>query len=503
MPNCKWMLLPLLLLLNACASRTKIAAPDLPINSVSALHERLDTILQDSALAQSTVGVKVIALKTDEVLYEKNSRLLFHPASNMKLFTTAAALKNLGPNYKFPTILYADTTAVADSVVHGNLYLKGFANPDLTTEDLRWMAQQLKSQGIKKITGDLICDDSYLDDFYWGWGWMWDDVSAWEWAPISALTVEDNCVEVKVKPGQKVGDSLIVQMEPQTAFMKIVNYGVTVDSTDTTRIDAFKVERIWRPLPENTVVIEGGRTQKARPREFTIDVVNAPLYAGTLLAELLLKEGLEFKGQILNGTAPDTTMLLVKHLSAPLTEIVMNTNKVSDNLSAELLLKTLGAEIYGVPGTAKKGFYAINKFMHEIGADTTSYKLADGSGVSRYGTNTADNILALLKAMYRDFQVQAEFMASLSIAGVDGTLKNRMHGTAADGKVRAKTGNLRGVSALSGFTSTAYGEPIAFSMLMAHFLGSSSKIKKIQDRVAVALSEFRWKSSIGASVLSK
>jgi D-alanyl-D-alanine carboxypeptidase/D-alanyl-D-alanine-endopeptidase (penicillin-binding protein 4) len=481
-----------LLVFIACSSSGSLRKPEEQKNIIFNLQKNIRQLLQDSLLQETRTGIKIISLETGETLYAQNSQQLFHPASNMKLLTTSTALKRLGPDFKFKTVLYADTASITDSTVSGNLYLKGFGDPDLSTDDLCWIAQKLKSKGIIHITGDLICDDTYMDDLYWGSGWMWDDVSDWYWAPICALTVDDNCVEVTVKPGKKVGESLIVQLEPPTKYMKIVNMGLTVDSLDTVQQKAFKVQRKWRPA-ENTIVIEGGMVVGQSDRSFVIDVVEAGLYTGTLLKEIFQKEEISLDGQVRKGIAPDTNMVLVNHLSKPLSIVVYNTNKISDNLSAELLMKTVGAEMKGPPGTAEKGISVIHQFLEEIGVDSTTYDLADGSGVSRYNVITPDLIIDLLKAMNKDFKIQAEFKTSLPIAGVDGTLQSRMKDSAAEGKLRAKTGSLRGVSALSGYTTSADNELLAFSIIMEHFVVQTSKIRKIQDRIGNLISSFSRK----------
>jgi PBP4 family serine-type D-alanyl-D-alanine carboxypeptidase len=271
--------------------------------------------------------------------------------------------------------------------------------------------------------------------------------------------------------------------------MKIVNMGVTIDSLDTLRQKEFKVESKWKPA-ENTMVLEEGMVIGDSERIFVIDVIDAALYAGTLFSELLRQGDINFKGQVLKNSVPDTTIVLAEHFSPPLTMAVINTNKISDNLSAELLLKTLGAEIKGPPGTAKKGISVIHQFLDKIGIDSTTYELADGSGVSRYNVITPALIIELLTAMHKDFQIQAEFKTSLPIAGIDGTLKSRMRNSAAESKLRAKTGSLRGVSALSGYTTTTDNELLAFSIIMEHFVVQTSKIRKIQDRIGDLISSF-------------
>ena len=490
----------ILITLIACAPRPALKKPAGHLDAIRQFQKNVAQILQDSLLRQTRTGIEINSLESGETFYAQNNYQLFHPASNMKLLTTATALKLLGPNYKFKTILYTDTSSLADSTITGNLYLKGFGNPALSVENLHSLVQTLILHGISNINGNLVCDESYMDDFYWGSGWMWDDVSSEDFASISALTVNNNCVTVVVKPGNTVGDSLIVHLNPPTQYVKIVNRGVTTDSLDTLRQKMFKVERKWRP-PENTIVVEGGMPLGALEQTFVIDVLDPALYTGTLFSELLHQEGIHFNGQVLKGSVPDTARVIAEHYSPPLTMVVFNTNKVSNNLSAELLLKTLGAEVKGPPGTATKGISVIHQFLNSIGIDSTTYELADGSGVSRYNVITPHLIVRLLKAMHEDFGIQAEFKASLPIAGIDGTLRRRMKGSAAEGLLHAKTGTLRGVSSLSGYTATADGEVVAFSIMMEHFVGSASGIRSIQDRIGELISSFSRNDRKQPSVL--
>ena len=476
----------------SCAVQQSLIGTQKPVSPLQQFRWQLDRILQDTVLHQTRTGIKIVSLETGEVLYQQNSQKLFHPASNMKLLTTAAALKYLGPNYRFRTVLLADSGSVVDTVVEGNLYLKGFGNPDMTTIDLREIIQELKRQGIRRIAGNLICDASFFDDLYWGKGWMWDDVSSWYFAPISALSVNGNCVTVYVKPGSSPGEPLQVEVDPPTAYVTIANQGRTVALKDTSNPTLLKVQRKWKTA-ENTIVVEGSLPVGAPIQKFVIDVVNAPLYVGTLFKELLVQDSVIFQGEVMQGKAPRNAVPLVTHLSDPLTLVIYHTNKVSDNFSAEMILKTLAAERKGAPGTAEHGVAIIRQYLHQLGVDSTSYQIVDGSGVSRYNLVTPDLMIALLQDMYQDFRFQAEFQTSLPIAGVDGTLRERMRGTPAQGVLRAKTGTLSGVSALAGYTTTADGEPIAFSVIMEHFVGSAARVRKVQDRIGSVISAFSRK----------
>ncbi len=478
----------------SCAATTLGLKSGAQQEPLARLQAQIDGILQDSVLQQTRVGIQVVEVNSGRVWYQRNARELFHPASNLKLLTTATALARLGADFRFKTQVLADSAALRDSVIQGTLYLKGYGNPDLTDDDLRWMVKELQRQGIRRIEGDLVCDASYFDSLYWGKGWMWDDTSSPDFAPISALAVNDNCVTVWVQPGKTPGDSLKVWMEPPTAYMRIENRGVSVDSTDSVQIRHFKVERKW-VTPENTILVQGGMAVGSSPKRYRIEVLNAPLYVGTRFKEIAAELGVTITGTVREGTTPSHTRVLVKHHSPELTQVVYNINKISDNLSAEMLLKTLGAELKGVPGSAEKGTRVVREFLAEIGIDSTRYEMVDGSGVSRYNVVTPELMVKLLRWMYKHFPIQAEYQASLPIAGRDGTLKKRMLGTAAEGKLHAKTGTLRGVSTLSGYTETADGEILAFSIMMEHFVVRAKQIRQVQDRIGALLSNFKVASN--------
>jgi D-alanyl-D-alanine carboxypeptidase/D-alanyl-D-alanine-endopeptidase (penicillin-binding protein 4) len=478
----------------SCSTTKPTKIGSLSDDPIEKFHQDIDRILQDSTLYQTRVGISIVSLKTGETLYTRNSQKLFHPASNMKLLTTATALKKLGPDYTFPTIVYVDSNGIKNGIVEGNLYLKGYGNPDLSWEDLEKIVKTLKENDLSQINGDLIFDDFYFDSLYLGSGWMWDDASAWEFAPIHALSVNDNCVITRVSPGEKLGDSLLIQMEPPNSYMDIENQGITVDSLDTLNLQKFTVERDWVHA-SNIIHVTGGLELGTVPDESVIDVIDGAHYTASLFYDLLKTIGISFKGKIYRDRVPENANILFKHQSQPLSLAVFNTNKNSDNLSAEMILKSLGAEIKDPPGTASKGISIIYEYLHNLGVDSTTYRIADGSGVSRYNLVTPDLMILLLRDMDQDFKVQPEFAASLTTAGTDGTLENRLKESNAFMKLRAKTGTLRGVSTLSGYTTADDGEKIVFSMMMEHFVTPTSQIRKIQDRICDLISSFSRKSN--------
>lgn len=476
-----------LYVLNSCGT---ISSPT-PIEPIHVLGSEIETILGDPLLAASNVGVKVVSLSNGRVIYENDADKLYHPASTMKLISAAAALVKLGPNYRFHTTLFAD--GVEDGNVIGNLYLQGRGDPRFESGDLEDLAEKLAAMGVISVDGDIVVDESYFDDIRRGRGWMWDDgpIGGY-YSHLSALTINHNGVRVRVSPGRNIDDPVDVHLEPPTRYMKIVNEAATVTASDATRLS---IKRQWKPVEANVLTIRGSMEIGQADVNRQVDVVDPALYCGTLLKEKLEQKGIMFRGSIRHGVVPERALKIANHVSVPLSRILWGMNKSSDNLTAELILKTIGAELKGTPGTAQKGIAAIGEFLSEIGLDNSRYTIADGSGVSRYNLVTASSLTNLLSYMFSNFAMMPEYLASLPIAGVDGTLKRRMKDMRARGVLRAKTGTMRGVSTLAGYTMTADGEILAFAVLISNFKGSANLRRALQDKIGDALTRYSRESN--------
>lgn len=483
-----------LLFLTACSSSKQLQVSQSTggAHSLADLRLRIEQILNDRALAHAITGIKIVSLRTGETFYERNAELLAHPASNQKLLTSATALSLLGPAYVFRTSVACDSAQRIESAITGDLYLIGRGNPDLTDEDLFGLAQNLAQLGIKEIRGNLICDDFYFDDLRWGNGWMWDDDPSTDEPRLSALTVNDNAVTIRVSPADTAGKPGRVQIIPPTDHVTVVNTSVTVKrqtQIDSLQIPPLLMTRNWQQN-ENTILVSGAVAQNESSPEETLNILAPEIYCGKLFRDALRMAGITLQGNVIRGEAPTRIKNLAEH-RGPLMPILINLNKTSDNLTAELLLKTLGAEKLGQPGTAAKGIRVMRQFFSSAGVDTNAVYSADGSGVSHYNFVTPANLVSLLAAMWKNFSIRNEFVATLPIAGVDGTLRGRMKGTVAANVLHAKTGTLSAVSTLSGYTTTAEGEELAFSFMMQHFLASGRAVRSIQDRLGAELSGFR------------
>ena len=473
-------------------STIEVPPPTPPKSSeaVQRLQAEIEATLNDPLFASSNVGVKVVSVATGEVLYEKDAEKLYHPASTMKLITAATALVKLGPNYRFHTTLYADP--VEDRQILGNIYLKGGGDPVFNNNDLEKMVEKLVETNTKDLRGDIIVDETYFDAIRRGKGWMWDDGPIGGYfSHLSALTVNHNGVLVRISPGSKVGDPVSVHLDPPTQYMKIVNEATTVGASEEVRV---KLKRKNGSVEENVLMIDGAMAIGQAEMNRRVDVLDPALYCGTLFREMLAERGVTLQGTVRYGEVPEEAIVITEHISPPLSRILWEMNKPSDNLIAELLLKTIGAEIKGAPGTGEKGLQTINEFLGEIGVDAGHYTLANGSGGSRYNLVTASLLTDLLVYMFRNFAVMPEYLASLPVGGVDGTLAWRMGGMKAEGVLRAKTGTLRGITTLAGYTVTADEEIVAFSILVSNYRGSANPHRALQDKIGDILTRFSKQS---------
>ena len=472
-------------LLASCSSVPPTGKPSSPETGRSALdklHSQIDSVFADSALSPCFVGAKIVSLTDGRVLYERNANKLFHPASNMKLLTTAAALKILGKDFKFRTVLGADSV-IRRGELRGSLYVKGSGDPLTTISDIDSLVSSVRSHGIEKVRGGIVGNTSYFDTLYWGAGWMWDDEPDPDEAFISALSVNDNAIEVSVGPGRRIGDAVEATLNPATSFMKVLNSGVTSRDTLIPHI------KVTRRRGENTILIEGRMDPHAAKEQFTLSVWRPELYFLNLLKERLAEAGVKVRGAVRLDTLAGTLTLAM--LSHPIDSVLHKVNKPSDNLAAESLLKAIAAERGGERGSSTVGLSLVESCLAAIGVDTTNMMLYDGSGVSWYNAISPDAMAQLLVKMSRDTDLFKDFYGSLPVAGVDGTLKSRMKGTSAEGNVHAKTGSLTGVSSLSGYATSADGRPLAFSILCNHFPSKLSVLRDMQDKIMELLTGSR------------
>lgn len=442
----------------------------------------IDKLLQDPALAHSITGILVVSLKDGRTVYEQNADLMLIPASNQKLLTSAAALHRLGADFRFVTRLWIKGEIDSQGVLHGDLILQGSGDPTLLLKDLEAMAEAVEKAGIRRIDGYLLYDESAFDGIRRGWDWAWDDEPYYYSPCLSAICVERNAVTVFVSPGEKVGDPPRVRLSPPTEYLLVRNDATTSPAGSTSTI------YVTREHARNIALVRGQIPIDARPDSArqALSVEEPPRYAMWLLREALEKRGITTRYRTsLPDRVPEGARLIHTHTSPPLSEILPLLNKPSDNLIAECLMRTLGAVAHR-EGSAEAGERVMLEFLKQAGLDISALNIVDGSGLSRRNQVSARNLVILLRYMASHPQAKV-FIESLPIAGVDGTLRNRMVNTPAQGKIRAKTGSLGRVSTLSGYLTTQGGEELVFAILMNNYNGSAAVARSVQDAILLRL----------------
>lgn len=463
---------------------TRVPANDLKIGKAvnPRLRAALLDILSDPCLENAEVSFLATSLKSGEVLAEHNADGLINPASNAKLVTAAAALHYLKPEYRFRTEYYT-RGRIKDGTLWGDLIVKGYGDPTVVTERLQRVANELYLYGIERITGSVIVDDTFFDNVLEAKGWELEEAPDRAYAaPVSALSFNYNAIAVYLRPSER-DQPAIVRLDPPVEY-------VALQSDVGTKRYTRRLKIMSKGDKAGTLVqVTGDLGYREQPRRIYRRVYDPPRYFASALISFLSQRGVRVKHRIQSGTVPPGARLVLVDRSPPLTEIISDLNHYSNNFIAETLIKAISAEASEGerPGTFEHGLKLARAFLNEkIRVDEGDYVFGNGSGLNDVNRLSARQIVQLLASMRRDFEIGTEFMSSLAIAGTQGTIGFRMKETAAQRRLRAKTGTLRGVSALSGYVVDPRGEVIAFSLLTQNYNGAVSSVWEVQNRVGEA-----------------
>ena len=468
-----------------CQHAPPTTAPKPNPRAERALKSDLDRIFGAPIMEQGQWGVQVKSLDTGRVLYALNARKLMMPASNMKIVTLAAAAEALGWDYRFKTTLET-TASVENGVLKGDLIIKGGGDPTINSRGNRatavfdeWAAA-LKAAGISRIEGNVVGDAMAFDRRRLGQGWSWDYLQDGYAAPSGALEFNEDVAALTIRPGAKPGDDAELELIPGTG-LGLIRHMVTGEAGSAAKI---AVER--RPDGAWLDVI-GSIPLDASPVSRDVAVADPTLYFTHAFVRAMIDRGIAVRGlpvvlpEPRNILAPIPRTVLVDSQSPPLREIAATMMKVSQNLYAETLLKAVGAVKSGGTGSADAGAAAAREIFTAWSIPPGSYVQADGSGLSRYDFVTADMIATLLERMHKDPRHRDAFLATLPIAGRDGTIATRMKNTRAEGNAVAKTGSISNVRALSGYVKTRDGETLIFSILANSFTIPAATVNWIAD----------------------
>ncbi|MGH7587350.1 MAG: D-alanyl-D-alanine carboxypeptidase/D-alanyl-D-alanine endopeptidase [Gemmatimonadota bacterium] len=440
------------------------------------------------------LGVAVYSVERNQALYLHNADWGLVPASNMKLFTTAAALDRLGPDFQYTTSVYGDGAILEDGSLIGDLVLVGRGDPtisgrfygDSATYVFDRLAQELRDKGIRRIRGRLIGDASYFDDVRIASGWETSNLLWWYGARPSALSFNDNVVTIEVRPGGWVGAPASISFVPWTDGIPFENRVVT------TRARGGRSIGIRRAPDIGGYEIYGRISSASGPLRYVVSVEDPAAFTLSVFRERLERGGIEIEGASTvihdwNRRPLRAPRLLASHTSPRMVEIVRVINKMSQNFFAEQVLKTLGA-VFDDEGSFDDGADVVRDVLEDLHLPTHNLRIYDGSGLSRRNTVTVQLTAELLVAMHGHPRFE-EYYESLLIAGTDGDAR-RLNTPAARGNVRTKTGTLRGVSALSGYVTTGDGELLAFSVISNGTPRGKWGAVTVEDAIAERLAEY-------------
>lgn len=444
--------------------------------------ERIETLLSDSLLQKGMTGISIIDAARGKVLYEQHSDNYFPPASTMKLVTTAGALFLLQPEFSFSTSILTNGSVKGNTLM-GDLIIHGKGDPTLTISDLDEIAQQLAIASISGIKGDVVFDDSYFDTIPYGTGWMWDDLQYGFSAPISALSVNRNTIDIYLTPGNADGESPHITIAPAMAPVIVKNLATTGEGKDIS---------VTATLEDgtNVITVSGSLPAGKGIQRYTRSIHCPSRFTAVLFSEALRRQHITFTGTVRRAKKTIATVdTLFIHRSEPLLKMLYDLDKYSSNFIAEHILKTIGAEVIGTPGTSEKGIQAIITYLREHSIVSDSIIQNDGSGLSRYNLITPGQVTSILHYLYYSFACGPELMTVLPVSGADGTLRARMDDAQMNRRVRAKTGTMTHVSSLSGYCATASGRILIFSIMMKDFPTGACHVRAIQDSIIATLIE--------------
>lgn len=478
-----------------------------PVQTLSELQAKIRLSSTRYDIRRGSIGIKIVSLDTGKVVYEENAEKYFMPASNMKNFTVAAALEKLSPDFRFITSVFATSRPDANGVLKGDLTIYGRGDVSFSTafhsgdyyKSLDELADKIIQAGVKRIEGNLIGDESYFNGSAIPPSWEWDDLQWYYGAEVSALPFNDNTLDLRITPSS-VGSPCLVSLLPSNPVMRVINNCLT------TTADVKRDLTVKKALEQNVLQVSGTMPVGDRGFANPITVSRPAELFIALLRQRLEKKGVVITGGVrvigakekisLSNVSTITPLEIARRESPPLSLIAAKTMKPSQNLYTETLLWTLGEQLGDKTNpkatSAERGIGVVRKFLDEIGVASDSIIQWDGSGLSRHNLITPAANITLYSYMAKQSRYSSAWLDSLTIGGVDGTLKNRFKEAKTFNNVRGKTGTIDQVSALSGYVTTAAGEKVVFSIIINGVNDGRLRVEII-DEIVTHLATFDGK----------
>ncbi len=442
-----------------------------PASYADNLSSKIDALI-DKSLPHATVGVLVKNAQTDEIIYSRNADKLLTPASGTKLFTAAAALYQLKPNYSFLTSL---------SQKNNDFYITFSGSPSFTIANLNDLILNLKNSSYKTI-GNIILDSTRFKPPYYAGGDSYDDLGWYYTAPSTAVILNGNAASYDFISPPKLG--MPVEIKPKTSDngLNIINQVITVDKKQEKEHCNLNIDI----KSKNTLKLFGCFAANKEPKLMQLAVTDPILLAQQIIKKSIETNGISIQGSILNGETPSDATVIASFQSGNLTKLITHMLRESDNLYANSLYKQLGYSVTG-EGTFKQGAFAIKKILTEhTHMDLKQVELADGAG-GRYNLVTPEQVVVLLSDLYQDEKIKPIILDALPQAGLTGSLKARLKETKLEKKVFAKTGTMHDISSLSGYIVDEHAETLIFSIIINGVNTPITTAKTLEEQILLAL----------------
>lgn len=469
------------------------SAPDQSVPVNASVPANISAVLARTAFKHASVGVLARSLKSGQVVFERNADLSLIPASNQKILTAATALRSLGPAFKYRTSVLTAAEPEEDGTIRGDLFVRGSGDPSFSSVRLDELARAVAKSGVKRVVGRIVGDGTAFDDQLLGAGWQWDDEPFYYSPQISGLNCDENIVVISVRPAKSASEPATVWVNgrpvAEETYLTVENQVQTVSNEK----EASPRISFDRMRGQNRIVVTGTIPVGAKEETEELTIEDPARFTASRFALALGKAGVvvETPLWIDSGAAPGNAREIAYSESKPLTDMLKDFLKPSDNLYGEALLKTIGRGKSRLErGNISQGGKQITELLDEAKIDRGGLRVSDGSGLSGQNTVTPRLICDLLTYVDARFAPaeKSAFTNALPVGGVDGTLRNRFKNTPIAGNVRAKTGTLSVASSLSGYLTAKSGERIVFSVLMNHSAGAS-EARQAQDAIVAALYE--------------
>ncbi len=407
------------------------------------------------------VAVDIVSTADGKVLFENNAEKPLVPASLVKILTTHAALKSLGPHHRFETVLYVDRS-IQGNILPGDLWIRSKGDIFLTGEKAWKMAHRLRAAGIERIEGDIVVDNHHFDPSMEHI--CIDERCSRPYNPvISGTALDFNTITFSVVPGAMAGEPGRVTWFPRSEYVLLKNQSRTVGGRPEQNLHLFSggAKEDGR---EGFVLAGEISLSSGEPLEFTLNIQNPWAFFGHSFKRTLKETGVRVQGGVRPGKVPSRALPLVVHESEPLGDLLFGLNRFSNNFMAEMLLRALGAKVYGEPGTKQKGIRVVEGHLRSMGISPSGFSIDSGSGLSRLCGVSARAFSRILVDFHHDFDHGPKFMASLAMNGHTGTLRRRLRESPVT--LRGKTGSLRDVVAFSGYVHAPGEEILAVTVLL-------------------------------------